>query len=127
MFAAPLYMSHDLRKTSEDAYAILTNKEIIDVDQDVLGVAGRMYFRNDDYEVWGRPLFNGDWAVALFNKRGETMDLTFDPHDVGINVKTTIILRDLEQHKDVTTLKPKEKYTVSVQSHETKIYRIRFD
>lgn len=127
MFAAPLYMSHDLRNTSDDARAILMNKDIIEIDQDPLGVAARMYFRNDEEEVWARPLFNGDWAVALFNKSGKKMNIAFDPHDCGINVKTSITLKDLEKHEVVGELKPKQIWNVDVESHETKIYRISFN
>ena len=44
---------------------ILSNKEVIAVDQDSLGVQGFKYAVQDSLETWLKPLKNGDWAVCF--------------------------------------------------------------
>lgn len=128
IWAAPLYMSHDLRNTSADALAILTNSEIIEIDQDPLGIAGHMYYRDAEYEVWARPLFNGDWAVAVFNKSPKSIDVDLLLHECAIVVKNTASFRDLELHQDVGTIKANEYFHIKdIQSHATNIYRVKLN
>eukprot|EP00036_Acanthoecidae_sp_10tr_P014341 CAMPEP_0206294606 /NCGR_PEP_ID=MMETSP0106_2-20121207/4745_1 /ASSEMBLY_ACC=CAM_ASM_000206 /TAXON_ID=81532 /ORGANISM="Acanthoeca-like sp., Strain 10tr" /LENGTH=538 /DNA_ID=CAMNT_0053725249 /DNA_START=20 /DNA_END=1634 /DNA_ORIENTATION=+ len=70
ILAAPLIMGNDLRKISASATAILTNKEVIAVDQDVLGRAGIRVSQMGGTEIWARNLSNGAVAVALVNMAG---------------------------------------------------------
>jgi alpha-galactosidase len=70
MSAAPLMMGHDLRQSSAEVLRMLENREVIAVDQDVLGVQGKAVRREGATEVWTKPLADGAVAVALFN-RGE--------------------------------------------------------
>jgi len=71
MLAAPLIAGHDVRRSSPETIEILTNREVIAIDQDPLGRAGRRVVQRGPLEVWTRPLEGGRTAVALFN-RGET-------------------------------------------------------
>lgn len=71
MLAAPLIAGHDVRQSSPETIAILTNREVIAIDQDPLGRSGRRVVRRGPLEVWKRELEGGRTAVALFN-RGET-------------------------------------------------------
>lgn len=68
MVAAPLIAGNDLRSTSQDISEILTNKEVIAVDQDSLGKGGTRISVDGDIEVWAKPHASGDYAVALFNR-----------------------------------------------------------
>jgi alpha-galactosidase len=80
MLAAPLVAGNDLSKMDADTLRILTNKDVIAVDQDPLGKQGRRTLKEGDLEVWVRPLQGGDIAAVLFN-RGKTpadMKLTWD-------------------------------------------------
>eukprot|EP00933_Yihiella_yeosuensis_P046336 TRINITY_DN41854_c0_g1_i1.p1 TRINITY_DN41854_c0_g1~~TRINITY_DN41854_c0_g1_i1.p1 ORF type:complete len:419 (+),score=67.14 TRINITY_DN41854_c0_g1_i1:179-1258(+) len=71
IFAAPLFMSTDLREISESSKAILQNKEIIAVNQDKLGRQGYCAAGCDsNLRVWVRQLENGDAAVVLQNQGG---------------------------------------------------------
>lgn len=66
ILAAPLYLSVDLRTIRPEFKEILLNKEIIDVNQDPLGIQGRILGDpGADTQVWARPLSKGDVAVAL--------------------------------------------------------------
>lgn len=71
MLAAPLIAGHDVRKSSPETLALLTNRSVIAIDQDPLGRAGTRAVQRGPLEIWTRPLDGGRTAVALFN-RGET-------------------------------------------------------
>jgi alpha-galactosidase len=68
MIAAPLIAGNDLRKMSKQTVEILTNKEVIAVNQDDLGVQGFRHSVKDSVETWYKPLKNGDWAVCFLNR-----------------------------------------------------------
>ncbi len=65
ILAAPLMAGNDLRKMSRETDAILTNKEVIAVNQDPMGVEGYRYRVQDSLETWVKPLSDGDWAVCF--------------------------------------------------------------
>ena len=62
ILAAPLLAGNDLSKTDPDALAILTNKEVIGVDQDVKGIQGHRISEEGPLEVWAKPLADGGYA-----------------------------------------------------------------
>ena len=68
ILAAPLIAGNDLRDMKPEIHDILTNKEVIAVDQDSLGRQGRRVWKNGDLEVWSKALAGGSRAVILFNR-----------------------------------------------------------
>jgi len=78
MLAAPLIAGNDLRNMSEETKAILTNRGVIAVDQDSLGVQGLRYAINDSVQTWMKPLEGGDWAVCFLNTAAEPKAVAFD-------------------------------------------------
>jgi alpha-galactosidase len=68
MLAAPLIAGNDLRNMTKDIVDVLTNEEVIAINQDSLGVQGLKYAVRDSMEIWTKPLKNGDWAVAFLNR-----------------------------------------------------------
>ncbi len=70
--AAPLILAADLRTIGRDSLAILTNREVIAVDQDALGKPGQRIRQEDGEEVWVRELTGGRRAVLLFNRTAGT-------------------------------------------------------
>jgi alpha-galactosidase len=70
LLAAPLIAGHDVRSSAPETVALLTNREVIAIDQDALGRPGRRVVRRGPLEVWTRPLEGKKIAVGLFN-RGE--------------------------------------------------------
>ena len=68
MLAAPLIAGHDVRSASPDTVALLTNAEVIAIDQDPLGKPGRRVVQREAVEVWTRGLADGRTAVAFFNR-----------------------------------------------------------
>ena len=69
MLAAPLLAGNDLSQMSAETKSILTNKDVIAIDQDPLGKQGDRVSAEDPFEVWSKPLKDGSVAVALFNLR----------------------------------------------------------
>ncbi|KAM9577701.1 alpha-galactosidase A [Trichechus inunguis] len=65
IMAAPLLMSNDLRHISPQAKALLQDKDVIAINQDLLGKQGYLLRKEDKFEVWERPLSNLAWAVAI--------------------------------------------------------------
>jgi len=78
MLAAPLIAGNDLAAMSDDTRRILTNPEVIAVDQDRLGVQARRLWKQGDLEIWARPLKGGDEAVVLFNRGASPAGMTVD-------------------------------------------------
>lgn len=68
MLAAPLISGNDITKMSGQTTGILTNKEVIDIDQDPLGMEGFVYADKDSVETWLKPLKNGGWAICFLNR-----------------------------------------------------------
>lgn len=67
MLAAPLLAGNDLPHMTPEIKAILTNREVIAIDQDRLGKQGSRVYSDGEVEVWMRPLAGGALAVAVFN------------------------------------------------------------
>jgi alpha-galactosidase len=84
ILAAPLLAGNDLREMSPGIAAILTNREVIAVDQDKEGKQGRRVSKSGDQEIWSRPLSDNEQAVALFNRGGERAAITIKWSELGL-------------------------------------------
>lgn len=101
ILAAPLIAGNDLANMSEATRAILTNREVIAVDQDPRGVQGDRVWKEGDLEIWARPLQGGGRAVVLFN-RGETpADITVTWAQLHYPDHLSARVRDLWAHRDL--------------------------
>lgn len=77
MLAAPLISGCNLQNASPETLEILTNKDLIAVDQDMLGIQGFKYEVNDSVETWLKPLQNDSWAIALLNRSRNIKSVSF--------------------------------------------------
>lgn len=85
MLAAPLMAGNDLRSMSPTDHDILTNQALIAINQDALGKQG---FKIEDYgnfEIWQKPLSDGEMAICFFNRDTSAKSYTVDW--TKINVK----------------------------------------
>lgn len=78
MLASPLIAGNDLRKMSKETLGILTNKELIAIDQDKLGIQGFKVSDEKELSIWTKPLENGNWAISFFNKSTKAQSINFD-------------------------------------------------
>jgi alpha-galactosidase len=115
MLAAPLIAGNDLRSMTPAIHDILTNREVIAVDQDPLGREGTRVSKNGDLEVWARPLQGGNRAVILFNRGTAEQTITVNWEDVGYPSHLSAAVRDLWQEKDLG--KFTGKFSAPVASH----------
>lgn len=78
MMAAPLIAGNDLRKMNAATQQILTNKEVIDIDQDALGVQAFVQSSKDSMETWIKPLLNNEWAFCFLNRSTKPIAINFN-------------------------------------------------
>jgi alpha-galactosidase len=99
MVAAPLITGNDLRSMTPEIIEVLTNKELIAIDQDPLGRQGRRIRDDGDPEVWKKELSDNKVAVALLNKSNNPLDISVSCVELGVSGKLKI--RDLWAHSDL--------------------------
>ena len=99
LVAAPLIFSGDITRMDDFTLSLLTNDEIIDVDQDPMGKPGYRVSKEGDLEVWKRPLEDGSIAVGLFNRGDKTTNVTAQWNALGLTGKQKV--RDLWRQKDL--------------------------
>ena len=85
MLAAPLAAGNDLRKMSAQTRGILTNAEMIAVDQDSLGIAAFKMAMPDSLEMWVKPLKKGDLVLCFFNRTGTAKKINLDWKDLNLS------------------------------------------
>jgi alpha-galactosidase len=78
MIAAPLIAGNDIATMSPETKAILTNTEVIAINQDALGIQGFKYNTRDSVETWFKPLKEGDWAVCFLNRSVKPQKIQFN-------------------------------------------------
>jgi alpha-galactosidase len=99
--AAPLILGNDLRRLSAAEKDIVMNKEVIAVDQDVLGIQGRRILQHGAADIWTKPLLDGATAVALFNRGEIETEISVKWGDIKLN--GALAVRNLWQHADLGT------------------------
>jgi alpha-galactosidase len=132
MLAAPLIAGNDVRAMTSETRDILTNKEVIAVDQDVLGIQGFPAISEDGLEVWAKPLSNDDWAICFLNRTDEAKTVDFvwrenfikdDFAQKQLDAKnTTYRIRDLWTKKNLGTTESAIKTTVP--AHDVVMLRL---
>jgi len=122
LLAAPLMAGNDIRSMSPEIRDILTNKEVIAIDQDPLGSEGRRVKRSEGLEVWAKELANGGRAVALLNRTGSTANITVSWPDIGYPQHISAKIRDLWAKEDLGA--KTGSFTASVPSHGVVMVRV---
>ncbi|MBV9144446.1 MAG: alpha-galactosidase, partial [Acidobacteria bacterium] len=123
ILAAPLMAGNDLRNMAPDIREILTNKEVIAVDQDALGEQGRRVAKNGDLEVWSRALNDGSRAVVLLNRGKDTAQIEADWKQFGFPEHLRAAVHDLWEHRDLGEFTGK--FSASVPSHGVVMVTVR--
>jgi alpha-galactosidase len=115
MFAAPLIAGNDLSTMNDATRTILTNREVIAVDQDPLGRAARKVADEGDYEVWVRPLAGGGRAVVLLNRSAEAHPITVTWDHLDYPAHLSARVRDLWRHANLRNARGQ--FTATVEGH----------
>lgn len=122
ILAAPLMAGNDLANMTEETKFILTNKEVIAIDQDALGIQGKRVSKKGDLEVWARPLKGGGRAIVLLNRSLTTQAITVDWEMLNLPEQLSMKVRDLWQKKNLA--KAKGSITADVVSHGVVMLRL---
>ncbi len=126
MLASPLLAGNDLTTMSAETLAILTNKEMIAIDQDPLVYQARRLKDLGDREVWARPLkttMSGEVAVALLNRSTKAQEIDFNLGSIGLLPQKGYVMRDLWKHKNLPKSTAKTQ-SFTVPSHGVVVLRI---
>ncbi len=124
IMAAPLLAGNDIRNMSAATRTILTNSEVIAVDQDPLGVQGKVVATPAaNLQVWAKKLAGTNTvAVALFNRGGSSASITAQWSALGLPAGAATV-RDLWSHSDLGSFT--DSYTAaSVPSHGVVMLKI---
>jgi len=122
MLAAPLLAGNDLPNMKPEIHAILTNKDVIAIDQDSLGKQARHVYSDGEVEVWARPLAGGGMAVAVINvgsDRQSTHPFHLDLAKLGLHGEQSG--KDLWTGKTVTLA---DKQPIELNSHDILLVRL---
>lgn len=117
---APLIIGCDLRSMDQTTHEILSNKEVIAVNQDKLGVQGKKVKQNGELEVWAGPLSGKRVAVVLWNRSSSKADITSYWSDIGLDSSTVVDARDLWAHSTKGSIKGQ--ISASIDSHDCRMY-----
>jgi len=121
ILAAPLIAGNNLAAMDAETRGLLTNPEVIGIDQDTVGMQGHRIKQEGPIEVWMKPLKDGSVAVGLFNRGWGAMPVTVDFRDAGLS--STTVIRDLWAREDLGSFR--EKYTATVPQHGAVLLNIK--
>jgi alpha-galactosidase len=121
ILAAPLIAGNNLAAMDAETRDLLTNSEVIAIDQDTLGIQGHRIKQEGPIEVWAKPLQGGSTAVGLFNRGWGAMSVTLEFRDVGMGDSASV--RDVWARKDLGSFR--EKYTAAVPQHGVVMIQVK--
>lgn len=122
LLAAPLLAGNDLRTMSGATKETLTNREVIAVDQDALGIQGRKVRDDGAEEVWAKPLSGGAIAVVLLNRGDAPVRIRFEWTELGWPARS-VAVRDLWLKREMGSFR--DGYSAEVAPHGAVMLRLR--
>nr|KJB72965.1 hypothetical protein B456_011G207400 [Gossypium raimondii] len=124
LMKAPLLIGCDVRNMTAETLEILSNKEVISVNQDSLGVQGRKVYVSGEancLQVWAGPLSGNRLVVAFWNRCLKAATITARWEVLGLESSTNVSIRDLWQHKEVKE-NAVASFGAKVDSHDCHMY-----
>ncbi len=137
MMAAPLILGNDIRDFIKSdgtvdkdnrAYQILTNKDVIAVDQDSLGIQCKRIKTNGAEDVLVKPLSDGSFALCFFNKASSATEMNYSVKDIVARSFVSTPYADRYSVKELWSGEEFETDDViktKVNGHGVKIYKVR--
>ncbi len=120
MGAVPMILGCDLDKIDDFTLSLVTNGEVIDVNQDALGAAAAKVQCGEGWSCWARPLEGGDYAVALVNEGQLEREVMFSLEKAGLEGSWAV--RDLWRQRDEGEVE--RGYRAKVPGHATHLVRL---
>jgi hypothetical protein len=113
LLSAPLLIGCDISKMDDFTLNLLTNDEVLAIDQDPLGKQARQKIKKNNYQVWVKKLEDSSYAVGIFNLAKNYQVITVNWKDAGL--KSNCRARDLWQQKDLGSFKTS--FTAKIPPH----------
>ena len=113
---------NDLKNMSPEIKEILTNREVIAVNQDPLGMQGRRVRKYGDSEVWAKQMKDGSRAIVLLNRGDSDSEISVSWEDLGYPAHLSAAVRDLWAKKDLG--KSTAAFAAKVPSHAVVMLRV---
>jgi alpha-galactosidase len=120
LLSAPLILGCDLTKLDPFTYNLITNDEVIDVDQDSLAKQAICVSKDANTSVYAKPLEDGSWAVGLVNRDAAPGQVTLHWSDIQLTGQQ--VVRDLWRQKDLGNFD--QQFSAQVPSHGTVLIRV---
>jgi alpha-galactosidase len=120
LLSAPLLIGCDLERLDAFTYNLLSNDEVLAVDQDSLGRQAVRVSNDGEQDVFAKQLDDGSLAVGLVNRGADTARVTARWADLKITGKQTV--RDLWRQKDLGAFE--NQFEAGVASHGTVLVRV---
>jgi alpha-galactosidase len=120
LLTAPLLIGCDMTQLDDFTLSLLTNDEVLEVDQDPLGRQASRVAQEGQLEVWAKDLEDGSKAVGLFNRGYREASVTVKWSDLGLTGKHKV--RDLWRQKDLG--KFSGEFTAKVPRHGVVLVKI---
>jgi len=121
LLSAPLLIGCPIEQIDDFTLSLLTNDEVLDVNQDPLGQAARCIAKGDNWQVWAKDMEDGSKAVGLFNLDDfKKQQVSIDFKTLGIEGKQ--IVRDLWRQKNLG--KFDKQFSAEVPSHGVVLVKI---
>lgn len=127
MWNSPLALSFDLREAiSEEDLAIMTNTEMIALDQDLMGQAAEFIGEyTGNLYVFAKDLENGDVAISITNMSSTDTEFTLDlAHIPALDWQSSYSVRDVQYRADLDDVTDGQLNAGTIRTHETKVYRL---
>ena len=124
---SPLLLGNDLTNMSKETVEIITNKEIIELNQSSYVYQARRLVDHGDLEVWAKPLhstISGEVAVALLNRSDKTESISFTLDQIGLDGNIAHTMKDLWSKKTYA-LSSKKLIEMTVPSHGVVVLKIK--
>ena len=113
LLAAPLLLGCDLTRIDDFTLSLLTNDEVLEVNQDPLGRQATRIAKQADAEVWAKDMEDGSKAVGLFNRNDDkATELTLRWTDLALTGKRRV--RDLWRQQDLGVFESRFRARVAV-------------
>jgi len=121
LLSAPLLIGCDLEKLDEFTLNLLTNDEVLDIDQDPLGYQARRLVNTDSIQVWVKKLQDGHRAIGIFNLSDHTVNYDLNLGEIGF--QSSVTLRNLWTQKDIG--KFQKSYNSIIPSHGVELLKAK--
>jgi alpha-galactosidase len=121
ILAAPLILGSDPRELSPATIKMLTNRSVIAIDQDRLGIQGTVVGHHRAAQIWVKPLSGDARAVAILNRGATAIELTTTPREIRIARAARYRIENLWTHTTVTTAGT---IRTRLAAHAAALYRV---